>query len=104
MHDADAARAHIAERAFLHLQRLIVADDAIRKKWSTTTGSSTRPLDQDRKPLVGDGGIPVSFQLGALAGGTLIAASDGLFRYAKREDIVRVAHGRISEALGDEEE
>jgi serine/threonine protein phosphatase PrpC len=46
---------------------------------------------QNRKPLVGDGCTPVSFQVGALAGGTLVVASDGLFRYAKREDIVRLS-------------
>jgi serine/threonine protein phosphatase PrpC len=48
---------------------------------------------QNRKPLVGDGGVPASFQVGALTGGTLVVASDGLFRYAKREDIVRLSRG-----------
>jgi hypothetical protein len=33
MHDTDLPMVHIAERAFLHLQRLIVADADVRAKW-----------------------------------------------------------------------
>jgi serine/threonine protein phosphatase PrpC len=47
---------------------------------------------QVRKPLVGDGCVPVAFQAASLRGGTLIVASDGLFRYAKRDEIVRLVH------------
>ena len=44
---------------------------------------------QRRKPLVGDGGT--AFQIrGQLAGGTLLVASDGLWRYAKQSDIARI--------------
>ena len=45
---------------------------------------------QVRKPLVGAGCQPVGFscQLGA---GTLLVASDGLIRYAKRDDIARIS-------------
>jgi serine/threonine protein phosphatase PrpC len=47
---------------------------------------------QNRKPLVGSGAcVPVAFAVGALQGGTLLVASDGLFKYAKRSDIARVA-------------
>jgi serine/threonine protein phosphatase PrpC len=47
---------------------------------------------QDRKPLVGAGdAVPRPLQKAALAGGTLVVASDGLWNYARRADIVRVA-------------
>jgi serine/threonine protein phosphatase PrpC len=46
---------------------------------------------QVRKPLVGAGCIPVAFDAGALDGGTLVVGTDGLFRYAKRDDIARLA-------------
>ncbi|MFH1723899.1 MAG: PP2C family serine/threonine-protein phosphatase [Elusimicrobiota bacterium] len=44
-----------------------------------------------RKPLMGSGiAMPVQFYHGALTG-TLLAATDGLFDYAKREDIIRAS-------------
>ena len=47
---------------------------------------------QHRKPLVGSGAsAPVAFSTGPLRGGTLLVASDGLLKYAKRDDIARVA-------------
>jgi hypothetical protein len=46
---------------------------------------------QRRKPLVGDGCMPVAFAHGELGTATLLVASDGLFAYARRDDIVRVA-------------
>ncbi|NVB83833.1 MAG: SpoIIE family protein phosphatase [Kofleriaceae bacterium] len=49
--------------------------------------------DQRRKPLLGAGAEVVAFERGPLAGGTLIVASDGLFRYAKAADIARAATG-----------
>lgn len=48
---------------------------------------------QVRKPLVGDGCVPVGVRPARLERGTLLVASDGLFRYAKRADIVRIANG-----------
>lgn len=33
MHDSDATHVHVVERAFLHLQRLIVADRDVRRSW-----------------------------------------------------------------------
>jgi len=48
---------------------------------------------QHRKPLIGDGAVITTLAAGPLAGGTLLVASDGLFRFAKREDIVRIAGG-----------
>lgn len=41
---------------------------------------------QQRKPLLGDGGVPV--ELAAPFVGTLVVGSDGLFKYAARERIV----------------
>lgn len=48
---------------------------------------------QHRKPLIGDGAIVTPIEHGALAGGTLLVASDGLLRYAKTGDIARIARG-----------
>jgi serine/threonine protein phosphatase PrpC len=48
---------------------------------------------QARKPLVGSGSVPFRIQPTPLGGGTLLVASDGLLRYAKRHDIARVAVG-----------
>lgn len=48
---------------------------------------------QARKPLVGDGCHPFRVSAQPLGDGTLLVASDGLLRYAKRRDIVRVATG-----------
>lgn len=48
---------------------------------------------QHRKPLIGDHSIALPFQSGPLAGGTLVVASDGLWRYARPEAIARVASG-----------
>lgn len=47
---------------------------------------------QSRKPLLGSGqAVPAAFGVGPLRGGTLVVASDGLFKYARRSDIARVA-------------
>jgi PPM family protein phosphatase len=48
---------------------------------------------QHRKPLVGAGCVPRRIAPTALGGGTLLVASDGLLRYAKRPDIIRIASG-----------
>ncbi len=48
---------------------------------------------QHRKPLVGDGCLPFQVTAPPLGGGTLLVASDGLLRYAKQSDIVRIANG-----------
>jgi serine/threonine protein phosphatase PrpC len=46
---------------------------------------------QHAKPLVGSGAHPVAASSGPLGDATLVVASDGLFRYARAEDIARVA-------------
>lgn len=43
--------------------------------------------------LIGNHSVAVAFRGGPLAGGTLVVASDGLFRYAPREAIARAALG-----------
>ncbi len=54
---------------------------------------------QNRKPLVGTGScVPVAFSAGRLRDGTLLVASDGLLKYAKRADIARVAQEADLEA------
>lgn len=59
------------------------------------TGPDIRELTagQLRKPLVGDGCIPFRIDAPILAGSTLLVASDGLFRYARRTDIARIVAG-----------
>lgn len=47
---------------------------------------------QSRKPLVGSGAAATPFA-GALERATLVVASDGLFAYSRRGDIVRLANG-----------
>ena len=49
--------------------------------------------DQVRKPLVGAGCVPVRIPATRLDRGTLLVASDGLWRYAKPGDITRLACG-----------
>lgn len=46
---------------------------------------------QQRKPLLGDGCAPWRIPPTRLNGGTLLVASDGLLRYAKQLDIIRIA-------------
>lgn len=48
---------------------------------------------QVRKPLLGSGCVPVGFAVGPIGDATLLVASDGLVRYAKQEDIARIARG-----------
>jgi serine/threonine protein phosphatase PrpC len=48
---------------------------------------------QHRKPLIGDGAVVTAIEAGPIGTGTLLVASDGLLRYAQREDIVRIARG-----------
>jgi serine/threonine protein phosphatase PrpC len=55
---------------------------------------------QQRKPLLGAGCVPVSFENPFPAGSTLLVASDGLLRYAKSVDIARIARDRSLEAAG----
>jgi serine/threonine protein phosphatase PrpC len=49
--------------------------------------------DQSRKPLVGGGCMAVRIPLTRFDHGTLLVASDGLFRYASRRDIAHIARG-----------
>ena len=48
---------------------------------------------QIKKPLLGDGGIPVSFEAGPLAGATLVVASDGLWKYVSLAAIAAASRG-----------
>ncbi len=62
------------------------------------------PIDltsaQHRKPLIGSGdAVPVSFSARASSGGTLVAGSDGLWRYMSRARIREAASTRPLEAL-----
>jgi serine/threonine protein phosphatase PrpC len=57
---------------------------------------------QMKKPLLGAGAAPVGFRASDLGAGTLVLASDGLFRYAKPADIVRIASGPDIEAAADQ--
>ena len=59
--------------------------------WLITSEIKDLTDGQVRKPLVGSGSaVPVSFRH-ALDDGTLLLASDGLLKYARREDIARIA-------------
>ena len=49
--------------------------------------------NQIRKPLLGDGAVLTTFTSDRLDGDTLLVASDGLWRYAKREAIVDALRG-----------
>lgn len=53
---------------------------------------------QLHKPLLGAGCVPWQIKSTPLAGGTLLVASDGLLKYAKPADIMRVAGGGDLEA------
>jgi serine/threonine protein phosphatase PrpC len=53
---------------------------------------------QQRKPLLGSGCLPIPFEGTLPAGATLIVASDGLLRYAKRTELIRVAASDTVEA------
>ncbi|MEO8703216.1 MAG: hypothetical protein ABI867_24430 [Kofleriaceae bacterium] len=48
---------------------------------------------QVRKPLLGDGGIPVAFTAALARHDRILVATDGLFSYASLDDIARVASG-----------
>jgi PPM family protein phosphatase len=56
---------------------------------------------QQHKPLVGDGCFPIDFAE-TLGASTVLAASDGLWKYARRNDIVRIARGADLEQAADE--
>lgn len=58
----------------------------------STTDVHVLTASQERKPLVGGGAAATRFG-GALEGATLVIASDGLFAYARRADIVRIVCG-----------
>ena len=61
-------------------------------------GARELTSSQVRKPLLGEGtATPVSFEANA-AGGTLLVASDGLWKYAKRDRIAAAAAKRPLEA------
>jgi serine/threonine protein phosphatase PrpC len=89
---------------------LAVGDDSIR---GASVGDSGAWLFRDGqvedlthaqhlKPLVGAGATPVSTITGPLGTGTLLVASDGLFRYARVNDIARIATGPDLAAAADQ--
>lgn len=49
--------------------------------------------NQQRTPLIGDHSRAIGFRTGPLAGGTLIVASDGLFKHATQAKIVPLVLG-----------
>lgn len=61
--------------------------------WIDAAGIIDLTEKQIRKPLVGAGCSPFAFRVRGLERGTLLVASDGLFNYAKPDDIARVAAG-----------
>jgi serine/threonine protein phosphatase PrpC len=65
--------------------------------WLVPGGTLT--ANQQRKPLLGDGAVPIGFR-GSLRG-TLLVATDGLWRYAPREAIERCAQLPDLEAAAD---
>lgn len=71
--------------------RIVGASVGDSQAWIVGDDIVELTLHQHRKPLVGDRCMPVAFDHGALGDATLLVASDGLFAYAKRPDIVRLA-------------
>jgi PPM family protein phosphatase len=61
--------------------------------WIDAAGIIDLTAKQIRKPLVGADCSPFAFRVRGLDRGTLLVASDGLFKYAKADDIARVALG-----------
>ena len=62
--------------------------------WLISAGDAIDLTDgQTRKPLVGAGCHPFRVEAESLGIQTLLVASDGLLRYAKRDAIVRIANG-----------
>jgi len=60
--------------------------------WIDDQGIIDLTEKQIRKPLIGTGeSSPFAFRLRGLERGTLLVASDGLWKYAKADDIARVA-------------
>jgi serine/threonine protein phosphatase PrpC len=54
---------------------------------------------QQRKPLLGDGGLPVAFA--SPLTGTLVVGSDGLFKYVAREQIVAACSAATVDEVAD---
>jgi serine/threonine protein phosphatase PrpC len=65
--------------------------------WLVPAGDLT--ARQQRKPLLGDGAIPIGFR--AVLRGTLLIATDGLWRYATRAEIELRAQLPDLEAAAD---
>lgn len=57
------------------------------------TGIEDLTAGQHRKPLLGAGCVPSVVRGGALEGGTLLVASDGLVKYASQASIASIARG-----------
>jgi hypothetical protein len=62
-------------------------------QWAAQKELGDLTAGQSRKPLVGAGGRPWRIPPTPLGDATLLVASDGLFRYAQRAAILRVATG-----------
>lgn len=79
---------------WLTRDRIVGAGAGDSRAWIVReTGIEDITSAQHPKPLIGDGAIVTPLESGGLRGGTLLVASDGLLRYAKREDIARIALG-----------
>ena len=71
--------------------------------WLFANGAAPRSLTagQVRKPLLGEGAaVPVGFD-GSVAGGTLLAATDGLWKYLDRARIAKATEIRPLEAAAE---
>lgn len=75
-------------------QKIVGASAGDSRAW-VIRGDTVEDLthDQKPKPLIGDGAIVTPLAGGPLGDGTLLVASDGLFRFAKQADIARIANG-----------
>ncbi len=93
----DGELAHVGQSTAVVLtvtrDRVYGASVGDSEAWIVRAGDTIElSAGQYRKPLIGAGCIPIAIDAAALDG-TLVVASDGLFRYAKRDDIMRIASG-----------
>lgn len=80
-------------------EKIVGASAGDSGAWLIRDGGITELTHAQRtKPLIGDGAVVTPIESGPLTGGTLLVASDGLLRYAKRDDIARIASGRDLDA------
>lgn len=105
--DLDGARLHHGQSTavIVSITETAVSGASVGDSAAWTISPQGRIVDltahQRRKPLVGDGCVPVAFASAPLGAGTLVVGSDGLFRYAKQEDIVRIVTSHeLADAAG----